>query len=212
MKFRAKSYEKLYKKIQTKLIQDGFLLLTDPVLPSLTTFVVGKPVKGSWWGHPQGKLIYNLGQNLLDEKNIISVKLINKKVTFVEEHLWDALYSLSDSKEVWQVKGLHTSAMKLLDLISKLGEIRADDTRLKKIPEVLALAKKLEEKLLIYSESIHTESCKHVRLLRSWKNLMISKEYKPKKMNVEKAKKYLDEKLSLFTPKTYQKKLDLPWN
>src|SRR6185503_5737525 len=31
--------------------------------------IIGGPFKGSWWGHPKGKLIFNLGNALADRQD-----------------------------------------------------------------------------------------------------------------------------------------------
>jgi hypothetical protein len=172
-----------WTKIRKALDRCGVLLLTDPKLPSLTTIVAGRPIKGSWWGHPKGNLIYNLSNELMDQPDILSVKLINKKVTFVDRRHWQALFAIGVAEHDWQLKTLSTPCKILLKMVNSKGELRADDSRLRQTPsEIGKLAAKLEERLLLYSESIHTESGKHIRVLRSWKNTMRARSHTLKKM------------------------------
>ncbi len=52
-------------------------------------------------------------------------------------------------------------------------KIRADDKTLKFSPaEFGKRAKPLEEKMLVYSRSIHTQSGKHIRELMTWETLL----------------------------------------
>jgi hypothetical protein len=60
-------------------------------VPSLAEAVVGAPLRGSWWGHPQGKLIYRLAQALEDSGELVALKLIEGKTTYVHRSLWPAL-------------------------------------------------------------------------------------------------------------------------
>ena len=60
-------------------------------LPSFVVAVAGGPVKGSWWGHPKGALIYDLANALHDSTEVRSVRLIDGKNTFVHRSLWPAL-------------------------------------------------------------------------------------------------------------------------
>jgi hypothetical protein len=58
-------------KYYSEFNKHGILLLSDSVLPSLVTLIAEEPVRGSWWGHPKGNLIYNLSQILKSWKKLI---------------------------------------------------------------------------------------------------------------------------------------------
>jgi len=175
-------------KLRKQLDAHGALLLTDPALPSLTTIVAGEPVKGSWWGHPKGGLMYNLSNELMDEPGVLTVKLVNKKTTFLLRRHWDALVAIAGTEAPWQLRGLPAPARALWRAVSAKGEVRADDPAFRRTAaETGKLASKLEERLLIHSESLHTDSGKHVRLLRSWKSSMRAKEHKPAKLSPDAA-------------------------
>lgn len=177
-----------YKKIKNEIDRTGLLLQTDQVLPSLTGIVAGKPVKGSWWGHPKGNLMYNLSNELMWEKDILTVKLINHKITFIQKRHWDALFAIVSEQSPWQMKGLAVTHKNLLKQVTQNKLLRADNPKLKKTPsEVGKLANKLEERLLLYSEGIHTASGKHVRQLSSWPQIFKLKKFKPKKLSYESA-------------------------
>lgn len=172
------------KRLRNELDKTGLLMLTDAVLPSLTTIIAGGPIKGSWWGHPQGNLMYNLSHELEEQSDVLALKLVNKKVTFLQKRHWDALYAIGISGQNWQTSKLLAAHKRLLKLIQSAGEIRADDLRLKiKASEIGKLASKLEERLLVHSENVHTDSGKHIRLMRTWQGLMCSKGHTPKRMD-----------------------------
>jgi hypothetical protein len=48
----------LSERIFTEVDRRGVLLLHDRQLPSVTALVVGEPVAGSWWSHPQAHAIF----------------------------------------------------------------------------------------------------------------------------------------------------------
>jgi hypothetical protein len=171
------------KRLRIELEKTGLLMLTDATLPSLTTTVARGPVKGSWWGHPQGNLMYNLSHELGEQPDVLALKLVNKKITFLQRRHWDALYVVGTSGQDWQTSKLLVTHKRLFEAVQSEDEIRADDPRLKmKASEVGKLASKLEERLLIHSESVHTDSGKHLRVMRSWKGLLYSKGHTPKVM------------------------------
>ena len=53
-----KEIAKARRRLEALLAKHGLLLVHDAKLPSATTCIAGAPVPGSWWGHAQGKLIY----------------------------------------------------------------------------------------------------------------------------------------------------------
>lgn len=199
------------KKLHKELGKFGILMLTDTNLPSLTTIVAGEPIKGSWWGHPRGNLMYNLSNELMGQADILTVKLINKKVSFVQKKHWDALFAIGAAKEDWQLKKLSKECINLLRLVDSKGELRADDPKLKKSAgEIGKLAAKLEERLLLYSESVHTESGKHVRVLRTWQALAEAKGCKIKKDNYHKASTHFENLQNELVEK-FGGIIHLPW-
>ena len=58
---------------------------------SVSEAVVGGPIRGSWWSHPQGKAIFQVTRSLRDSDEILVCRLVSGKVTFVHRRLWPAL-------------------------------------------------------------------------------------------------------------------------
>src|SRR5712691_5283679 len=50
-------------------------------LPSLAEAIAGEPIRGSWWGHPKGRLIYSATQAICESPEVLVCKLIKGKVT-----------------------------------------------------------------------------------------------------------------------------------
>jgi hypothetical protein len=200
------------KKLERALAKEGVLLLSDPSLPSVTTIIAGKPVKGSWWGHEKGSLMYNCSGELGERADVLVLKLFNGKVTFLEKRHWNALFAIATSRAEWQQKKLTPFVKALWKKIEAAGEIRADDPALKRsASEVGKLGSSLEARLLIYSESIHTESGKHLRLLKTWPVAMKNKGHRAEKIPYEAALAHF-ERLRERLAARAGSKVSLPWD
>ncbi|MES2151552.1 MAG: hypothetical protein V4508_17380 [Pseudomonadota bacterium] len=72
--------------------QHGVVLVSakGPV-PRMTDAIAGETVKGSWWGHPKGKQIFRVLQQVCDSDQVLVCRLVNDKVTLVHRRLWPAL-------------------------------------------------------------------------------------------------------------------------
>jgi hypothetical protein len=157
-----------------ELKADGFLLMTDGRLPSLTALIAGNKVSGSWWGHPAGKEMFAVAQRLGDHPDVLTLKLISGKVTFVWRSIWNEVVSIALGREEWQYAGLNEAACYLKKLVDRDTTVRLD--RLKEWPFVEkpfwpgGSANELEERLLVHVTSEHTETGKHSKVLQTWEN------------------------------------------
>jgi len=161
------------REILRTLERDGLLLESDPGLPSIASIIAGEPIRGSWWGHKAGKVIYNTCETLIDRGDILRLKLLNGKVTYVHSSLWPELVKVATSKAPWQMDGLSPSARKLLKSVEKSSRVRADEAPAGlAAQDARAAAKELESRLLVLSCSVHTDSGAHVKALQSWDSWM----------------------------------------
>jgi len=144
------------------------LLLQDPELPATTTLIVGEVVRGSWWGHPQNKLIYETLLQLEDE--VLWVKLVRGKETLVARPLWPALLGAARAREAWQLRGLSAGCQRLLELVDAApAPVRLDQVTLPALAKAPRdLGRELELRLLVRADELHTESGRHVKVLESW--------------------------------------------
>lgn len=60
-------------------------------LGELAEAIAGEPIRGSWWSHPKGKLIFDVASALEDDVEVLACKL-GGRVTFVGDALFPALY------------------------------------------------------------------------------------------------------------------------
>ena len=144
----------------------GLILLQDPRLPSLAALIAGEPIRGSWWGHAEGKRIFEAAGILDDHADVATFKLVNKKVCFVHRRLWPAVAALGGAKASWQMDGLDEEARALLERVDEEGRVRAGGKA----------AKALEERLLVAGEQVHTESGAHASELSSFARFAIERE------------------------------------
>jgi hypothetical protein len=168
-----KKVVKTFRESLGELKRSGLLLLADNRLPSITTIVAGKPIRGSWWGHPKGREIFHVVCQIADHPDVAVTKLISGKVTFVHRKLWPALLTIGTAREPWQMKGLSRKARSLLQIVDRKGEVRTD--RLPVSPRSKRSAcreaiRELESRLLVYGEEFHSESGAHAKRLESWKH------------------------------------------
>ena len=94
--------------------QHGVVLVAarGPV-PRLTEAIVGEPVAGSWWSHPEGKRIYRLLNAAVDSDDVLRCRVVDGKVTLVHRRLWPALVAAASHFEreaLARVDDVHTDA------------------------------------------------------------------------------------------------------
>jgi hypothetical protein len=156
---------------------------------SLVTEVAGGPVKGSWWGHPRGRVIFAIGTALEASRDVLACKLVEGKVTFVHRTLWPALLRVVNDP-AWHEDAagdLSRGAAKLLAEVEKCGRLelpgKAD----------AAKRKELEVRHLVVSSSEHTAEGKHAAVLQSWQRWAASAKVAAPRMTLAKARATLAE-------------------
>src|ERR671925_31936 len=134
-----------------------------PGVRSLVGEIAGN-VRGSWWGHPQGGLIYSIATALEDSPEVLSGKLVRGKVAFVHRALWPTIARvvLDSAWRRGAEKGLSTPAKQLLAEVERKGTLRLDG----RAPARL----ELEKRGLLLATSEHTPSGRHAVVLRSWRD------------------------------------------
>lgn len=56
---------------------------------------MGERIRGSWWGHPQGREIYRAAQAICESPSVLVCKLVEGKISYVHRRLWPALVRLA---------------------------------------------------------------------------------------------------------------------
>jgi len=84
-------------------------------VPTLVELIVGAPVKGSWWGHADGKQIFHLLNGVRDSGEVMVCRLIADKVTYVHRGAWPALVRLAPQipkGRIAAIEEIHTASGK----------------------------------------------------------------------------------------------------
>ena len=64
-------------------------------VPNLAEAIAGEPIRGSWWGHAKGRIIFQAAQAICESPEVLVCKLIDGKVTYVHRRFWAALVKLA---------------------------------------------------------------------------------------------------------------------
>lgn len=143
-----------------------------PGVPSLVALVVGGPVRGSWWSHPEGKRIYAIASAVEVSPDVLAAKLVAGKVTYLHRRLWPALIRVVTDAG-WRAARsarLSADAVALLAAVEARGALDADDAAAV-VAGAAALKKArtaLDERALILVASEHTERGHHASTLHAW--------------------------------------------
>jgi hypothetical protein len=186
----------------TALQKYGLLLLNDPALPNLCRLVAGERVRGSWWAHPRAQEIFEVYDALDDHPDVLIMKLISAKVTYIHRTLWPQIVAVGRAREPWQMKDLSAAARKLLGAVDKAP---LDPGR-----EKSAAARELDARALVFSAQFHSKSGAHVRQLESWDHWCNRTGCSPPSMTPRAARKALEERIANLN-REFAGRGRLPW-
>ena len=202
-----------FQQIQDLLERYGLLLVSDLHLPSVASLVAGEPVRRSWWGHPRGKEIYAVANQLAASEEVLLIKLVSGKETFVHQRLWSALLGVGTARESWQLHDLSALACFLLETLPHEQTLRLDQVHQSTGFPSKALAeaaREVERKLLAYGESFHTTSGAHTKRLESWERWMQRTGFAQPLLAPEQGKMALEDALLLLN-RQFDAQGRLPW-
>jgi hypothetical protein len=80
---------------------------------NLPELVVGEPISGSWWAHPQHDEIFRVLNEAAASDDVVRLRLVKGKLALVHRRLWPALVRLVDKFEpeaLDSVQEEHTSS------------------------------------------------------------------------------------------------------
>jgi hypothetical protein len=180
--------EKAFGRVLGELRRNGLLLESDSAFPNVVRLVVGEKIEGSWWGHRDGHLIFNVMKRLRSSPEILEAKLISGKGTLIYKTLWPELLEICSSRNRWQMANLSADAKNLLRLIEKKSKIRTDEIEWQGKSAIGDCVRELEKRLLVHSEEIHTAKGSHSKIIRSWRRLANEAKIPMAPVNLERAK------------------------
>jgi len=178
----TESIEESLRQAVEALDRTGLLYMHDARKPSLTALVAGGPIKGSWWGHPAGRRIFQVASALEDGALVLFVPLLSAKVTLVHRRLWPALLAVGESRAPWQMDPLAPRAVELLAEVDRTGRVRATG------PSSKALARAL----LVHAEQVHTAGGSHATELVAWSAVRDAREI-VERLDPDTARRVLEE-------------------
>jgi hypothetical protein len=158
--------------LEAELARSGLLLEHDAELPSATALLAGAPIRGSWWGHPEGQRIYEALEEFSEGEGALVVKAVNEKRTYVHRRLWPALLAVARSAEGKRAEGVGPLARRLLAHVAETDNVRLDAlvaSGFAPSKELTKAASELEAALLVQASSLHTESGAHTKVYRPWR-------------------------------------------
>jgi len=123
-------------------------------LAELAEAIAGEPIKGSWWSHPKGKLIFNVTSALEDAAGVLACKLAGR-VTFVDEALFPALYRVV-TDEAFVARAPAKARAIAKRAARKPLKLTAEDKRA------------LGNTCILHISSEHTDSGAHAMFARTW--------------------------------------------
>jgi len=193
-------------KILKELEREGLLPFTDTKLKSIAGIVAGEPIRGSWWSHEKGRLIYAVCESLSDHPDVLIVPLVSGKLTWIHKTLWPELLAVATERAAWQMKGLTALARGVLVKVSREGSVRSDN-----LPKAEAAASKdLEMRLLVHGAQVHTEKGAHARILQSWDRWAADVGFDAKLPDPAEARTLLEQRVAALNAR-YECSARLPW-
>ena len=76
-------------------------------VPNVAELVVGAPIKGSWWAHPDSHTVFAEINALANHPDVVRTRLLGGKVTLVHRRVWPALVVLADRFPPERLAALH---------------------------------------------------------------------------------------------------------
>ena len=65
--------------------------------PNLAEAVAGESIRGNWWGHKKGRMIFRATRAVRDCDQVLVCRLVDGKITYVHRRLWPAMVRLANS-------------------------------------------------------------------------------------------------------------------
>jgi hypothetical protein len=200
-----------HNKVFLQLEKLGLLLVSDSFFPNVYQMISGNGRKGSWWGDEHAHTIFAVNEMLEDHPDVLVMKLIDGKVTFVHRELWGRIYSIGIAREDWQLKDLSPAAKSLLKTLDSEGTLQTNKLGKTFGPKPGNTAKELELRLLVHAEQIHTESGAHSKVLKTWDTWAKNKGSRVRPGSAATARLFLEQRVAQINNDHPGANAILPW-
>ena len=137
-----------------------------------------------------------MSEMLEDHPDVMIMKLVSNKVTFVHRELWGRIYSIGVAREDWQLKKLSAVAKRLLKELDAKGWLQTN-----KLGKEFGLkpgetARELESRLLLHANQIHTESGAHAKVIETWDTWADRAGFRARAKTPTAARRFLEKRLA----------------
>ena len=203
----ARHFDNVFRQLE----KWGLLLVSDPKFPSVAYTIAQKQRKGSWWSYPEAHTIFAVNNILEDHPDVLVMKLISGKVTFVHRELWGRIYSIGVARENWQMKPLSPDAKELLKRLDAEQSIETGVPGKKFGPKAGDAARELEFQLLIHTKQVHTPTGTHAKILQTWNYWAKGAAFKGRPKDPGSARRSLENRLHSMNPEYPNRFVRFPW-
>jgi hypothetical protein len=183
-----------------RLREFDLLLDTDAKFPNVAALLAGETVRGSWWAHPKAQEIYRVASELRGHPDVLAIKLVSAKITFIHRPLWMAVLAIGSAREPWQMRGLSKEASALLRKSDQEASLMSSGDAVRE----------LEARLLVHAQSVHTERGFHKKQVQTWKSWADSAQLGPVALTPEEGKAQLESVVARLN-KQFGARGTLPW-
>ena len=185
-----------FEDVFLQLQKFGMLLLSDSKLPNVRQLVSGKPARGSWWSDESAQTIFRVSEMLEDHPDVLIMKLISDKVTFVHRELWGRIYSIGVAREEWQTRNLSLGAKQLLKKLDTDGWLQTNRLGKEFGPKPGETVRELEMRLLLHATQIHTESGAHAKVIERWDVWAERMNFRARPKSAAASRRFLEQRLA----------------
>jgi hypothetical protein len=147
------------------------LLAVDRDFPNVFRTVTGRLPAGSWWADVDSHLVHAILGKLGRDEDVLRLRLINAKWTYVHRRLWTAVLGAVGGRATWQRDRLSPRARNLLDRVVRFGVVDLNESAERgglSLKQAGEAARELERRILVLSYEIHTPRGLHTKRLESW--------------------------------------------
>jgi hypothetical protein len=148
---------------------------------------------------------------LEDHPDVLIMKLISGKVTFVHRQLWGRIYSIAVARENWQMKPLSSAARALLKRLDAEKGMETGVLGKKFDPKPNDAERELEFYLLIHTKQVHTPSGAHAKILETWDQWAKASNFRGRPKDPVAARRSLENRLHSINPEYPNGFVRFPW-
>lgn len=157
--------------VVTALERDTLMLVSDPVIPSVVSLLLGRRPQGSWSEDARATALRGWLAELGAHPDLAVIKLLSGRDTWIHRAAWPHLLAVGRSREPWQLAGLAEAELDALHALDQapLAELHPG-------AEVSAGSiRRLEKRLLGWGREVEDSAGRPLRSLVTWERFASEK-------------------------------------